>query len=345
MMNLKELGKWFNPTQEELQNTLPSMLLEKGYRVHACQNGIIAISPFGKVPTLVAHLDTINTHRADAEVVDAYYNFELNLDGFVTLTTGAQKAGVKCLGADDRAGVYSVMKSLELLESEHLPHVIFTTNEEIGCVGSGNMCDDTCGGCETFLQAMDTNFLVQIDRGRHDGSWQEAVYYSYDTDASRLEADVLNSGFVTAQGSYTDIGELAPALNVPAVNISASYEFEHTPNERLHWHMFQQNFENMMYFLGQHWYDEYGTYVDESKWINVNTYGGSEDWYSVQSGTGVSSLTGYSMEQCVEDKVELGYASTLGDVDLEKYLVDMFGNNTELREQFLDNMYTFLGEY
>lgn len=342
MMNLKELGTWFNPTQKELQNTLPSMLLEKGYRVHACENGIIAISPFGKVPTLVAHLDTINTHRADAEVVDAYYNFELNLDGFVTLTTGAQKAGVKCLGADDRAGVYTVMESLNLLESEHLPHVIFTTNEEIGCVGSGDMCGDTCGGCQSYLQTIDTNLLIQVDRGRHDGSWQEAVYYSYDTDASRLENDILDSGFVTAQGSYTDIGELAPYLNVPAVNISASYEYEHTPNERLHWHMFQQNFENLMYFLSKHWYDEYGVYVDEKSWINVPSHQGSESWYDVAS---TSLLTGYTMEQAVSDKVELGYASTLGDVELETYLIDMFGNNTDYRERFLDNMYTYLGGY
>lgn len=343
MMEITEMNHWLSLTQEEALMELPTILLEKGYRLHECEAGIIAISPFGKVPTLVAHLDTINTHRANAEVVDAYFDTVLS-NGYLKLSTGAQKAGVKCLGADDRAGVYTIIKAMELLESEHLPHVIFTTDEEIGCVGSGKMTDNKCSGCIEHLHALDTNVLIQIDRGRHDGSWQEAVYYSYNTDSSALEENILDSGFVTAQGSYTDIGELAPYLEVPAVNISASYEYEHTPQERLHWHMFQQNFENLMYFLSNHWYDDYGIYVDEKNWANmINTGYGSEDWYDVASTT--SSLTGYSMKQALEDKSELGYASTLGDVDLDCYLFEMFGDNYEYREQFLDNMYALLGAY
>lgn len=335
-MNFTEFMTYLAPTQEELHHSLPSWLLDKGYRTHSCENGIIALSPFGEVPTLVAHMDTINTHRADEGTYNDYFNAELK-DGFVKLTTGAIKAGIKCLGADDRAGIYTIIKAVEELESEHLPHVIFTTNEEIGCVGSSDMTGNTCSGCIEYLHAMETNYLVQIDRGRHEDSWQEAVYYDYDEDSSLLSNDIEDSGFVTASGSFTDIGELAPYLQVPAVNISASYEFEHTPQERLNWHMFKTNFNNLMFFLTTNWYANYGEYqTKKSKWNQGVSLASNEDWYDVYANSG------FDTEAIITDVNELGYASGLSNNALEKYLVDIFDNDFDRRERFLDNMYAFM---
>lgn len=342
MMNFKEFMNYLQPTQEELHSTLPGWLLDKGYRVHSCEHGIIGLSPFGEVPTLVAHMDTINTHRCDDEVYNSYFNAELK-NGFVTLTKSAKAAGIKCLGADDRAGIYTVIKAVEELESEHLPHIIFTTDEEIGCVGSSAMTDNKCSGCIEYLHAMETPYLIQVDRGRHEDSWQEAVYYSYNTDASMLSTDIENAGFITAHGSFTDIGELAPYLEVPAVNISASYEFEHTPQERLNWHMFKTNFNNLMFFLNTNWYNSYGEYQEAKKWGNVtiangySSHSGSEDWYDVASEHSV-----YDMKEIITDVNELAYASGLDEDGLDDYLYDIFGNNTDYREQFIENMYAFI---
>lgn len=339
-MNIKEIKHWLSLTQDETKVELTDILIQKGYRVHSCGNGLIAVSAFGKVPTLVAHMDTINTHRCSDEIFDAYFNCELFEDGFIKLTSGAKKAGVKCLGADDRAGIYTIIKAMDELESEHLPHVIFTTDEEVGCVGSSAMTSNTCSGCIEFLNMMETNVLIQVDRGRHENSWQEAVYYDYDVDSSRLEDDILNAGFVTAHGSYTDIGELAPYLQVPAVNISASYEFEHRPEERLNWHMFKTNYNNLMYFLSQNWYVEYGKYKSNSGYDKTGygtaSFSGSEDWYYVQPSV-------YDMQELINDINEFAYVSTLDETELDKYLQDIFGTHVGYRETFLDNYYTWLG--
>lgn len=43
------------------------------------------------------------------------------------------------LGSDDRAGVYAI---IQIIEAGYKPHVIFTTDEEIGAVGAQKLIED-----------------------------------------------------------------------------------------------------------------------------------------------------------------------------------------------------------
>ena len=189
--------------EKTLVRTL-STFLSKRYgegKVCATEKFVIAT---GDIPVvLVAHLDTVFDYTPD----DIYYDRE---EGMMWSPQG--------LGADDRAGVFSILK---IIRMGYRPHVIFTTEEEIGGKGASNLIS-------IFPQApFDFKYMIELDR-QGDA---ECVFYNCD---NHTFTDYVESfGFVEKWGTFSDISVIAPAWGKAAVNLSIGYKNEHSYREIL----------------------------------------------------------------------------------------------------------------
>ncbi len=198
-------------TQPQLHKTLVT-ILQQTYgkkNVIASSNGIIAK---GTTPImLVAHLDTV-FHSPPQNI---YYDKENNV---IWSPEG--------LGADDRAGVFAILHILSC--TNYRPHIAFTTDEEIGCVGATNLS-------LSYTPAKNSiRYIIELDRrGKNDCVFYECGNQDF--------IDFIESfGFVTELGSFSDIVELCPQWNVCGVNLSIGYVNEHSYIELLHVdHMFR----------------------------------------------------------------------------------------------------------
>ena len=206
-------------TETSLVKSLPKVL-DAYYE----KKDIIATNDFiyvkGDIPiALVAHLDTV--HR---QVVRVLYHDEKK--GVLWSPQG--------LGADDRAGVFAILK---ILEAGYRPSVIFCTQEESGGTGAREFIK------KFNRPAVKTNFLIELDRrGIND-----SVYYDFDNPL--FEEYINNYGFVTDWGSFTDISIISPHWRLPAVNLSTGYLNEHTLSETLHYCSLYQTIEKVKRIL------------------------------------------------------------------------------------------------
>ena len=158
----------------------------------------------GNIPiALVAHMDTVFAKPP----VDVFYDTKKNV---IWSPQG--------LGADDRAGIFAI---LQIIKSGLRPHVIFTTDEEMGCIGAGQLANETC-------PFADLRYIIELDRrGTND-----CVFY--DCDNVEFEEYVEKFGFVTAWGSFSDISMICPSWKVAGVNLSVGYKDEHSVSETLY---------------------------------------------------------------------------------------------------------------
>lgn len=176
-----------------LQNLYGEVIVNEDY--------LIAI---GKTPiALVAHLDTVFKYLP----IDIYHDKEKNV---IWSPYG--------LGADDRAGVYSIIK---ILKDGYRPTVIFTTDEELGNVGaialSLNIPDPPAS----------LKYIIELDR---QGS-NDCVFY--DCDNKEFINYIESFGFKQARGSFSDISDICPYWGIAGVNLSVGYYSEHSASEYL----------------------------------------------------------------------------------------------------------------
>ena len=160
----------------------------------------------GDIPVaLVAHLDTVFATPPE----DIYYD---SRKGVIWSPDG--------LGADDRAGVFMILK---IIKAGYRPHVIFTTDEEKGGVGASQLVL-----VEKKPPFKKLKYIIQLDRrGVND-----CVFY--DCDNKKFTKYVESFGFVENMGSFSDISIICPAWKVAGVNLSVGYENEHSYVETLH---------------------------------------------------------------------------------------------------------------
>lgn len=185
-------------TQGELKEYLVHQLREQGYEP-VCKNGFLYAE--GTIPVLlVAHLDTVHTHRPDIICRSEDGRYLMSPDG---------------IGGDDRAGVYMIL----LLMRECHCHILFCEDEEIGGIGA-----------KKFAKSKlypEVNYIVELDRrGTND-----AVFYNCDN--PDFTEFICSFGFEENYGSFSDISVVAPHLDTAAVNISAGYFNEHRPHEMI----------------------------------------------------------------------------------------------------------------
>lgn len=155
----------------------------------------------GDIPiALVAHMDTV----FEKPVKDLFYDQKKNV-----------MWSPQGLGADDRAGVYAIIK---IINSGLRPHVILTTDEESGCLGAAELAKLEC----PFEKLQ---YCIQLDRrGTND-----CVFY--DCENIEFVEYVEKFGFTEAYGSFSDICEICPEWGVAGVNLSVGYVDEHSFQE------------------------------------------------------------------------------------------------------------------
>jgi hypothetical protein len=171
---------------------------------------------------LVAHVDTVWHDTPNIKIIkQGNLLFSGNVVRGVSKKSGAPFIHGTGIGADDRAGVAA------LWELKNLGHSILLTNsEEIGCWGSQVLMAER----KYADMIQDHSFAIQFDRrGQND-----LVFYHVGTKKFKRYCEA-NTGFVTAEGSFSDIAVLC--RDICGVNISIGYMNEHRPAEvlRLDW--------------------------------------------------------------------------------------------------------------
>lgn len=153
----------------------------------------------GEVPVLlVAHLDTV--HK---DLVTIICKSE---DGrFIMSPSG--------VGGDDRCGVYMILEIIKELKCS----VLFTEQEEVGNVGAKLFCKS-----KVVPQA---NYIIEFDR-KGD---KDAVFYNCTND--KFIDFIIGGGFKKEFGTSSDIKDIAPHLNIAAVNLSSGYYNAHNIGE------------------------------------------------------------------------------------------------------------------
>ena len=189
-------------TQEALRKSLVNVLKKHYTNVITTKEYVMAQ---GETPiALVAHLDTVFPYGKRK----IYYDREAQV---IWSPNG--------LGADDRAGVFAI---LLIIQHGFRPTVIFTTDEELGCLGADKLVLD-------YPEPLwPINYIVQLDRqGAND-----CVFYNCNN--PKFEKYIEEFGFVSDFGSFSDISAICPAWGIAGVNLSIGYINEHTLQETLH---------------------------------------------------------------------------------------------------------------
>lgn len=232
--------------QSELLKFMGVFLQRHYNQVEINKDYIIA---YGDIPIgLVAHLDTVFPKPPTQFFYDKQKNVLWSPEG---------------LGADDRAGIFSI---LTIVQEGYRPHIILTTDEEMGGIGADVIAQKYHNYPFKNLQ-----FLIQLDRrGAND-----CVFY--DLYAPEFVKYIESFGFVEAWGSFSDISILCPEWQVCGVNLSIGYINEHQQIEHLFvGHMFD-TIQKVKKILEQGSYPEftpnfYSNYDYYSKYYNNYDY-------------------------------------------------------------------------
>lgn len=204
--------------QTTLKKTLGKFLRKQYKRVVETKEYVYAE---GEIPVaLVAHMDTVFKKAPEDIFYDKQKNVMWSPEG---------------LGADDRAGVFMIMN---IVKAGFRPHIIFTTDEEVGGLGAKELSKKP-------MPFKELSYIIQLDRrGKTD-----CVFY--DCDNTDFVKYIENFGFVETWGTFTDISYLCPAWGVAGVNLSVGYEDEHSAIETLHVNAWQATFEKVKNILSE----------------------------------------------------------------------------------------------
>lgn len=187
-------------SQRQLKQVMTKFLRKRYKNVITTRDYIVAI---GDVPiALVAHMDTVFKNPVSVLYYDKDKNVMWSPDG---------------LGADDRAGVFAIIK---ILQDGYRPSVILTTDEEKGGIGAGKLADKKC-------PIPGLKYMIELDRRGID----DCVFYDcYNEEFIKY---VEGFGFKEQWGSFSDISFLMDRWNVCGVNLSVGYMNEHSVSETL----------------------------------------------------------------------------------------------------------------
>lgn len=260
---LKTFEQLASLSQGSLKKVLSKFLSKHYKKVVETDDYIFAE---GDIPiALVAHMDTVFKLPPDDIYYDERKNVMWSPDG---------------LGADDRAGVYAIVT---LIREGFKPHIIFTTDEEMGAIGASLLAKLDCPFSEC-------KYIIQLDRrGSND-----CVFYDCDNQA--FVDYVEQFGFEWNYGTFTDISKLCPAWKIAGVNLSVGYRDEHSTSEVLFVGQLLSTIAKVRKMLQQAETAPYFEYVP----AKYNGYYGGWNWETGYSSTGVlkcSHCHKYFMEE------------------------------------------------
>lgn len=188
--------------------------------------GCIAVT-IGQSKTLFScHVDTVHSiQESDTNCQPLVYDANLST---VSLDGGTSS----CLGADDGAGIYVMLRMIE----KQVPGTyLFHTGEERGGIGARAMFRQHADWLKKFKRA------VAFDRaGTSDVVVTQGGVPCASATAGAALATALNtvgakhsfSYQVSHKGTFTDTKVYAPLIP-ECFNLSVGYEFQHTPDEYL----------------------------------------------------------------------------------------------------------------
>lgn len=135
---------------------------------------------------------------------------------------GVIKANDCILGADDRAGIFAIMKIHEHFSKKGvMPNILFTDGEEIMGTGMSAFVLDE-------YDFDHINLVLSLDR---QGCGEYVTYNYLDR---KVEEFVESFGFFQREGTFSDIEIFTDATLIPSVNLSIGYHYQHTKKEELH---------------------------------------------------------------------------------------------------------------
>lgn len=245
----KKLLRMDEPTVKLL---VAKFLLKNGYTPEYADGYVYAK---GDIPVLlVAHMDTV--HKTKPKQI--YYDSEEDI-----------MWSPQGIGGDDRCGVFAIFEILKT----HRPHVLFTEDEEIGCIGARKAADKL---------KPDVNFIIELDRrGVND-----CVFY--DCGNADFQKYIESFGFHKEIGSYSDIVELSEKWGVASVNLSIGYENEHSSLETISPSFMELTKDKVIKILddantNRKLYD-YEPLIYDYKYYGTGKYDGYDDydWYEEQ---------------------------------------------------------------
>lgn len=201
----------FNQT-ELFEHIVQKVSKNKNYNLTVFFKSGIIVTPKGviKYPLICSHLDTIN----DSKKIKLQ-NSDIEIDGEIIRLS--QNSLAKCLGGDDRCGVYTALQLIDL----NAPFgFAFFCDEEIGCIGSSRLAKD-------IDENENITAFIGLDRRGLDNV---AVYGYNNSDLINL---FENEGYIQVDGSITDVAVLSEqsSRNLACVNLSIGYYNEHTKME------------------------------------------------------------------------------------------------------------------
>lgn len=272
-------------TQPSLKTMLKHTLKKIGdYEVCESKSYVMAK---GDIPiVLIAHMDTVFSKPPESFYYDQQKQVLWSPDG---------------LGADDRAGVFAILK---ILASGLRPHVIFTCDEEVGGFGAEEASKN-----KSFLG--EVKYIIELDRRGID----DCVFYNC---ANPEFVDYVETfGFEESYGSFSDISIICPAWKTAGVNLSIGYENEHTPCEILRCGVLLQTVDRVKNML---------TVQDIPSFIYVPDYGYSH----IMNGVASAYLPEVRCRGCGRNK---NLATMIEVEDMDEDIKYYCGNCFEKQEK------------
>ena len=204
MMRNKLFEKICKMGQDKLKKWLVNRLEKIDPEKVVCGDGYVYYE--GAFPVLLtAHMDTV--HKVQCKNIK-----------YMSLSSGKTSVYDKNgIGGDDRCGVYMTLKLLERIDCS----VLFCEDEEVGSIGAGKFVETPL--CESIMGK--NKYIVELDRMND----RDAVFY-YD-DNEEFHKFITEEFWKEAHGTWSDICELSPALEISSVNLSCGYYKQHTTME------------------------------------------------------------------------------------------------------------------
>lgn len=314
--------RFFGTTQDDVMLDCINELEESGlYDVRVDANAGIVAVPYNQTesrPLLMAHMDTICDHRLtgydnwESEVVGDFLQLSAkaklavlkpSYNKWTKQTTTFSTPTVQCLGADDRSGVATIFAVLDELKEQgrtDFPIIIFCREEEVG-----GKTRELYNFIEAEQIDIDTNLMIEIDTPNWNTSTFREFGFGSNEGDPRLKKMLERFGYIEHTGTaVTDCATLGKYLDVPSISVAASYENEHTPDERLSISHWSKNFNRLMQVYnkikGREFSFDY-SYKYSGKWDGSNwgTSYPNYNWGGLYSGG--SSLGSYYDKYLEED--------------------------------------------
>jgi len=198
-------------TEEQLRDTITATLAYLKIPYLKTEHYIVTLLP-GVRPLICTHTDTASTHPTQIKELEISRNY---------IILDPKKSEARCLGADDRAGVWIALEMLKQGTKTDFNYAFFT-GEERGAIGSTEF------GIKEDLTLYSA--FIGLDRASRKGV-QNVATYGYDNE--ELTTIFTDQGYEEQQGSFTDCSVLAGESGYACVNLSIGYEHEHSPYEML----------------------------------------------------------------------------------------------------------------